>query len=106
MNVLHFYKTYYPDSFGGVEHVIFHLTELNHIKDVEFQILSLSRDPTKPYVSGNNVNVVKAKELVSIASTPFSYDVIYKFKNWRKSRHYSLSLSFPLYGHDPFSYGY
>lgn len=80
MNVLHFYKTYYPDSFGGVEHVIFHLTELNHIKDVECQILSLSRDPTKPYVSANNVNVVKAKELVSIASTPFSYDVIYKFK--------------------------
>lgn len=25
MRVLHFYKTYYPDSFGGVEQVIFQL---------------------------------------------------------------------------------
>jgi rhamnosyl/mannosyltransferase len=25
MKVLHFYKTYYPDSFGGIEQVIYQL---------------------------------------------------------------------------------
>lgn len=42
MRVLHFYKTYYPDSFGGVEQVIFQLAEGGIQHGVESEVLYLS----------------------------------------------------------------
>lgn len=43
IKVLHFFKTYYPDSHGGVEQVIFQLAEGCARVGVESQVLSLSR---------------------------------------------------------------
>lgn len=43
MNVLHFYRTYHPETFGGVEQVIFQLAESSLEYGVEPQVLSLSR---------------------------------------------------------------
>jgi len=44
MGVLHFYKTYYPDSFGGVEQVIFQLGRESSRDGVESSVLSLSHE--------------------------------------------------------------
>lgn len=42
MRVLHFFKTYYPDSFGGIEQVIFQLAEQGRRYGVEAEVLALS----------------------------------------------------------------
>lgn len=43
MKVLHFYRTYHPETFGGVEQVIFQLAESSIDYGVEPQVLTLSR---------------------------------------------------------------
>lgn len=46
MRVLHAFKTYWPDSFGGVERVIHEICEGTAGLGVESTVLSLSRTPT------------------------------------------------------------
>lgn len=43
MRVLHFFKTYYPDTVGGIEQVIFQLCRSSGQFDVTSSVLSLSR---------------------------------------------------------------
>lgn len=43
MRVLHFYKTYYPDSFGGIEQAIFQLAEGGIQYGVKAEVLYLSK---------------------------------------------------------------
>ncbi|MGZ5202472.1 MAG: glycosyl transferase family 1, partial [Telluria sp.] len=43
MRVLHFYKTYYPDSLGGIEQVIRQLCKGTGKLGVHNEVLSLSR---------------------------------------------------------------
>lgn len=43
LKVLHFYKTYYPDTFGGIEQVIYQLSESGLNFGVESTVLSLSK---------------------------------------------------------------
>ena len=50
MRVLHFFKTYLPDSVGGIEQVIFQLCESGAQHGIEGQVLTLSADPTPPVV--------------------------------------------------------
>ena len=42
MRVLHFFKTYYPDSFGGIEQVIFQLAEGCRQHHIDTEVLYLS----------------------------------------------------------------
>ncbi|RMU72875.1 hypothetical protein ALP26_04316, partial [Pseudomonas savastanoi pv. glycinea] len=46
MKVLHFFKTYYPDTTGGIEQVIFQLAQGCRAFDVESQVLTLSPSPS------------------------------------------------------------
>lgn len=53
MRVLHFYKTYLPDSIGGTEQVIFQLCESGANYGIDGQVLTLSpplarRDENRP----------------------------------------------------------
>ena len=45
MRILHFYKTYYPDSVGGIEQVIRQMCVGTGRLGVSNQVLSLSRTP-------------------------------------------------------------
>lgn len=80
IKVLHFFKTYYPDSFGGVEQVIFQLAEGGVDVGVTAEVLSLSS-------RGSFRNVPLAKHMTHgskldlyIASTGFSISAIRDFK--------------------------
>jgi hypothetical protein len=42
LKVLHFYKTYFPDSFGGIEQFIFQLAHGSAKRGVDVEVLSLS----------------------------------------------------------------
>jgi rhamnosyl/mannosyltransferase len=48
MRVLQFFKTYYPDSYGGIEQVIFQLSQAMSAIGVETDVLALSRNPAPP----------------------------------------------------------
>lgn len=81
MKVLHFFKTYYPDTMGGVEQLIFQLAEGGRCHGIESEVLSLSsRGRTQGVVLGQHVIHTAPLDL-HVASTSFSLGV---FKDFRE----------------------
>lgn len=80
IKVLHFFKTYYPETMGGIEQVIFQLAEGCAADDVESQVLYLSRrGAARNEVVGHHVSH-RSKLDCHIASTGFSVSAIRDFK--------------------------
>ncbi|WP_435034172.1 glycosyltransferase family 4 protein [Pseudomonas neuropathica] len=80
MRVLHFFKTYLPDSVGGIEQVIFQLCESGAQHDIDGQVLTLSADPTPAVVKLGQHEVHRAKLDIQFASTGFSWSVFKQFR--------------------------
>ncbi|WP_328517917.1 glycosyltransferase [Citrobacter enshiensis] len=80
LKVLHFYKTYYPDTFGGIEQVIYQLSESGSAYGVCPTILTLSKRGDIDNVHIGVQRVFYSKANFEIASTPFSLSCIRKFK--------------------------
>ncbi len=81
MRVLHFYKSYHPDTVGGAETVIGQLARGTMQFGVETAVLSLSRSPDENTVFADGHWARKAKLDFEFASTGFSLSV---FKNFAK----------------------
>jgi O-antigen biosynthesis rhamnosyltransferase len=79
MRVLQFFKTYYPDSYGGTEQVIFQLSQAMSAIGVETDVLALSSNPDRGPASIGNHRAHYAKRNFEIASTAISFDAIRKF---------------------------
>ncbi|MGL4318318.1 MAG: glycosyltransferase family 4 protein [Pseudomonas sp.] len=80
MKVLHFYKTYHPDTVGGIEQVIFQLAEGGRAHGIESQVLSLS-----PHGAYRNVPIAnhlghRSRRDLQLASTAFSLSALSDFK--------------------------
>ncbi len=72
MHVLHFFKTYWPDTFGGVERTIHALAKGGRAHGVTADVLTLSRTPRpEPFVFDHH-RVTQVKCDIDIASTAFS----------------------------------
>ena len=84
MRVLHFFKTYYPDSFGGIEQFIFQVCEGCVRHEVASEVLALSSNahdaPIK--IQGHTVHQVQLD--FQLASTAFSLPAIRKFSRLAK----------------------
>ena len=80
MRVLHFFKTYLPDTTGGIEQVIFQLCQGSRAFDIESQVLTLSPDPRPARLGVANHQVQRAQENFCVASTGFSLPVFRQFK--------------------------
>jgi glycosyltransferase involved in cell wall biosynthesis len=80
MRVLHFFKTYLPDSVGGIEQVIFQLCESGAQHGIDGQVLTLSADPTPPMVQLGQHEVHRARLDIQFASTGFSWSVFKQFR--------------------------
>lgn len=77
MRVLHFYKTYYPDTWGGIEQVIRQLCVGTGRLGVTNDVLTLSRGgPAEIEFEGHTVHRVPLD--FEIASTGFSFAAIRK----------------------------
>ena len=75
MKILHVYKTYYPDSLGGVEKSIANMSQgLKKLK-VSSKILTLSKK------NSTNKEVISLKKNFEFFSTPFSFKLLFKFKS-------------------------
>ncbi len=80
MRVLHFFKTYLPDSFGGIEQVVFQLCESGVQHGIDAQVLTLSADPTPRVMQLGQHEVHRAKLDIQFASTGFSWSVFKQFR--------------------------
>ncbi|ENR8477167.1 glycosyltransferase family 4 protein [Escherichia coli] len=97
LKVLHFYKTYYPDTFGGIEQVIYQLSESGLNFGVESTVLSLSKRGDYDNEKIGSHRVYYAKTNFEIASTPFSVSSISKFRKLAKEAdiiHYHFPFPF------------
>jgi len=80
LKVLHFYKTYYPDTFGGIEQVIYQLSEAGISYGISSITFSLSkRGNIDNQLNGSHYSNY-ANTTFELASTPFSISAINKFR--------------------------
>ncbi|QDW34006.1 MULTISPECIES: glycosyltransferase family 4 protein [Yersinia] len=80
LKVLHFYKTYYPDSFGGIEQVIFQLCEGGARRGIDSTVLSLSKRGSIINKKIGSHSVYCSPINLELASTPFSFQALKDFK--------------------------
>lgn len=79
MKVLHFFKTYYPQTMGGVEQVIFQLAEGGREHGITAQVLSLSAQGGARNVKVGEHLAHTSKLDLHLASTGFSLSVFNDF---------------------------
>lgn len=82
--VLHFFKTYYPDSFGGIEQVIFQLSKGAERYGYTSEVLTLSADPHEEPIEYSGHLVHQARLDLKVASTGFSLSAFRKFAELAK----------------------
>jgi len=80
MKVLHVYKTYFPDSMGGVEQVIYQIARGTEGLGVNSEILTLSADKDEMTIEVDGHPVHRCHSNFEIASTPFSISAFGRFK--------------------------
>ncbi|MES2819174.1 MAG: glycosyltransferase family 4 protein [Pseudomonadota bacterium] len=80
MRVLHFFKTYLPDSMGGIEQVIYQICQSGLAHDIQSEVLTLSATPEPASLMLDGHRVHRAKLDLHIASTGFSYSVLKRFR--------------------------
>ncbi|HJV88143.1 MAG TPA: glycosyltransferase [Noviherbaspirillum sp.] len=82
MNILHVFKTYYPDSMGGVEAVIRQLTAATAPMGVSNRIFTLSWQANRqPVLHEGSVEIVRAQTHLEVASTPISLNALRMFRD-------------------------
>lgn len=72
MKILHIYKTYFPDTFGGLERAIEQICRQTATLGVNNTVLTLSKIPSPALVRRPEATVVRVKQCGELRSTPFS----------------------------------
>lgn len=80
MRILHFFKTYWPDSFGGIERSIQALASGATRAGAEVEVLSLSRNPEANSVAFRGHRASKARLDWNVASTGISLEGVSRFR--------------------------
>lgn len=97
MKVLHFYKTFFPETYGGVEQVIDQLAQGMEQYGVESNVLTISKSQKLGNSVINGYKVHRSKSSLSLASTEFSIPAIKDFYNLAKKAdiiHYQFPYPF------------
>lgn len=81
MRVLHVYKTYYPDTFGGIEQVIFQLAQGLGAHGIHSQVLTVSPHAIPADIPIGTHSVHRSRTAFSAASTPLSLAFIGDLKH-------------------------
>lgn len=80
MRVLHFFKTYLPETVGGIEQVIYQICQSGIPHGIKSHVLTLSADPEPRDLMVADHQVHRAKLDLQLASTGFSYSVLGRLK--------------------------
>lgn len=98
MRVLHVFKTYYPDSFGGVEQVIRQIALSAASHGVESRVFTLSKSTSHTRrVRESGTDVIQAPVHLDVASTPMSLSALKPFREacaWADVIHYHFPWPF------------
>lgn len=97
MRVLHVYKSYYPDSFGGIEQAIFQLANGLQKLGVENRVLTLSPSAKPMIVQRPEAQVVRFQTTFEVASNPVSLGALANFREqvlWADVVHYQFPWPF------------
>lgn len=78
MNILHFYKHYKTDAFGGVAQVIAQLAAGCAQRGIESTVLALGREVGKSVEAGG-LRLVRVRQDIDIASTPMALAAFRRF---------------------------
>jgi O-antigen biosynthesis rhamnosyltransferase len=92
--VLHFYSTYFPDTFGGAELAINQICESTRPHGFVSSVLALSQNPIPKEISIGNHKVIRCKTAFEIASTRFSFSAVSELRRQAKS-HDLIHFHFP-----------
>ncbi|MDI6741389.1 MAG: glycosyltransferase family 4 protein [Smithella sp.] len=84
MKVLHFYKTSFPDSMGGIEQVIHQIARGANKYGIETDVLSLTRNRVARTVEIDGYLAHRARLDLQIASTGFSASAFRRFSQLAK----------------------
>ena len=80
MKVLHVYKTFFPDTYGGIEQVIESLATQAQRLGVENRLLTLTQSEPRIDVDPSGLEIVRFKCDLYLASTGFSWQFFRNFK--------------------------
>lgn len=84
MKVLHFYRTYFPDTMGGIEQVIFQIARGTAAHGIQSEVLTLTPYKAERTLPIGNHKVHRARLDFQIASTGFSVSSIVRFAELAK----------------------
>eukprot|EP01034_Spumella_vulgaris_P006474 gene6474-8240_t len=76
MRVLHVYKTYYPDTLGGIEQVLFQLTRGLAGMGVENRIFTVSPQARPAVIVRPEAQVHRARATIEVASNAVSLQAL------------------------------
>lgn len=80
MRVLHVFKTYWPETFGGIERAIHSIAEGTADLGVSSTVFTLASQPTQLPESFSRQRIVRARRTFDVASTGVSLDALGKFR--------------------------
>jgi O-antigen biosynthesis rhamnosyltransferase len=79
MKILHVYKTFLNDSFGGVEQVIAQIAMNPNASDFQHTVVSLTRHPESFVNRAEHIQNIRFKETFNVASNAVSFDLLMNF---------------------------
>ncbi len=97
IKVLHVYRTYFPDTHGGLEEVIRQICENSIPHGVESRVLALSVNPQQKIVRRREAKVYRPRQLFEVASCGFSLSAFAYFRRlveWADIVHYHFPWPF------------
>jgi rhamnosyl/mannosyltransferase len=97
LKVLHVYKSYYPDTVGGIEQVIAQLGKALAPLGAQSRVFTLSPDPHPPVLQRAEGEVHRARSAIEIASNPLSFTAFSEFRrqlDWADVVHYQFPWPF------------
>ena len=78
MNVLHLFKTYFPETQGGLEETIRQLCRA--VGEAEHRVFTLANDPTPPVIEYPECTVYRFRRDLNLAQTGFSLSAIRAYR--------------------------
>lgn len=81
MRVLHVYKSYYPEDYGGVPQAIRHLVNGCADHGITAEVFTLSPNADDHPIQFEGHRVTQARTVLEAASTPLSIDAFSKFRD-------------------------
>jgi len=97
MRVLHVYRTFFPDTQGGLEEVIRQICKNTQAHGVESRVFCLSHQPEPAILEFDGITVYRAKCTLDIASCDISLSALGLFKDlvqWADLVHYQFPWPF------------